>query len=315
MPEVLSGVPPWGVALGLIAIIVLIVLVIVFVFAGLGSAFRRTPDDDGPSLAESADPLLRSRTALGRFDGKFDRLVEGTQLGISGESAIGWILLTGALAAVVTFALTFDEIWTGGAFLVGGLLAFLFFAFLRNRRKRAIQEQLPDGCFQLSRSLRAGLNLPDAMRETAAYVPQPLTKLFKRGATAVSLGESAGPALRRVADDAGTTEFDIFSSVVATHAERGGNLPAMLDRLAQSIRDRNQYRGYFRSVTALARISAIFLALAAPVIVLMQFFFMREMFLKFVSSDVAWWVIGAAVVLEVIGLVWLAFLLRREDDI
>ena len=196
MPEVLSGIPPWGVALELIAIVVLIVLLIVFVFVGLGSAFRRTPDDDGPSLAESADPLLRSRTALGRFDGKFDRLIEGTQLGISGESAIGWILLTGALAAVVTFALTFDEIWTGGAFLIGGLLAFLFFAFLRNRRKRAIQEQLPDGCFQLARSLRAGLNLPDAMRETAAYLPLPLTKLFKRAATAVSLGESAGPALR-----------------------------------------------------------------------------------------------------------------------
>jgi tight adherence protein B len=199
--------------------------------------------------------------------------------------------------------------------MVGGFLAFLFFAFLRNRRRRAIQEQLPDGCFQLARSLRAGLNLPDAMRETAGYVSPPLSKLFTRAATAVSLGEATGPALRRVADDAGTTEFDIFTSVVTTHAERGGNLPAMLDRLAQSIRDRNQYRGYFRSVTSLARVSAIFLALAAPVIVVMQFFFQRELFLKFVYSPVGTWVIGAAVVLEVLGLLWLAILLRREDDI
>lgn len=316
MPEVLSGLPPWGVALGLIAVVVFAVVLIVFVFSGLGSALRKKEQpDDGPSLADAADPLIRSRSAVGRFDQKFDRMIEGTQLGMSAESAMGWILLTGAVAAVAVFAATFDELWTGVAFLVGGFLAFLVFALMRNRRRRAIQEQLPDGCFQLARSLRAGLNLPDAMRETAAYVSTPLSKLFTRAATAVSLGESTGPALQRVADDAGTTEFDIFTSVVTTHAHRGGNLAAMLDRLAHSIRDRNQYRGYFRSVTALARIAALFLALAAPVIVLMQFFFQRELFLQFAYSPVGAWIIGAAVVLELVGLLWLALLLRREDDI
>jgi tight adherence protein B len=314
-------VPGWALALALIAAVVLIVVLIVLVFSGFGWMLRRTEPDDGPSLAESAAPLIRSRSAVGRFDQKFDRMVDGTQLGVSSETAIGWILLVGALTAVAVFAVSLDPIYSTIGLFVGGLMAFLFFAFLRNRRKRAIQEQLPDGCFQLARSLRAGLNLPDAMRESANYVSPPLSKLFNRAATAVALGESTGPAMRRVADDAATTEFDIFASVVTTHAERGGNLPAMLDRLAASIRDRNQYRGYFRSVTALARVSALFLALAAPVIVLMQYLFSREMFWKFytptdaMTTQVSTWVIGAAVVLEVLGLVWLAVLLRREEDI
>ena len=312
---------PLVTALAVIGVVVAVVVLIVLVFSGLGSALRRKEPDDGPSLADAADPMIRSRSAVGRFDQSFDRMVEGTQFGISGETAIGWILLVGALTGVAVFAITFDVIWSSLGMLVGGLLTFLLFAFFRNRRRRAIQEQLPDGCFQLSRSLRAGLNLPDAMRETAGYLSPPLSKLFTRAATAVSLGETTGPALRRVADDAGTTEFDIFASVVTTHAERGGNLPAMLDRLAQSIRDRNQYRGYFRSVTALARVSALFLALAAPVIVLMQLIFQPDMFWKFYDPTdpqiqrVSQWVIGAAVALEVLGLLWLAVLLRREDDI
>src|SRR5438876_602483 len=130
MPEVLSGLPPWGIALGLIAVVVLFVVLIVLVFGSLGSAVRRKESDDGPSLADAADPLLRSRTPVGKFDSQFDRMVEGTQLGISGESAVGWILLTGALAAVAVFAIRFDEIEATVALLVGGLLAFLFFAFL-----------------------------------------------------------------------------------------------------------------------------------------------------------------------------------------
>ena len=171
-----------------------------------------------------------------------------------------------------------------GAFgLLAGFFVYVGFAALANRR-RAIQEQLPDGCFQLARSLRSGLSLPAALRETAGYVPVPLATLFTKLATAITLGESTGPAVQRVADDAAVTDFDIFAAVVATHAEKGGNLPVMLDRLAASTRDRNQFRGYFRSVTALGRMTAAFLALAAPAGALMYFLFQPELFSAFVRA-------------------------------
>src|SRR5438105_3882373 len=115
MPEFLRTLPPWGLALGLIAVVVLAVLVIVLLFGTLARAFRRKEPDDGPSLADAADPLLRSRTAVGKFDSQFERMVEGTQLGISGESAIGWILLTGAVAAVAVFAIRLDEMESAAA--------------------------------------------------------------------------------------------------------------------------------------------------------------------------------------------------------
>lgn len=314
MPIEVRAAPPWVAALALLVFVVLAVLVVYGVMSLVVGAFRRPEPAEGPSLADRAEPNLRARRGAGRFNARFEKLAEGTQLGLTGETAVGWILLGGGLAAVVVFVLTLDEFSSLAAGLLGGLAVFTVFYALRNRRRRAIQEQLPDGCFQLARSLRPGLSLPAGLHETAHYVPAPLSGLFERLSVALSLGEATRPAVRRVADDAEVTEFDLFTEVLALNAESGGNLPAMLDRLAASIRDRNQYRGYFRSVTALARASALFLALAAPAAFILYRIFQPDMLFKFLAYPEGQYMLLGAIILEVIGLVWMALLLRRQDD-
>jgi tight adherence protein B len=323
MPEGFSGWPIWAIALGLFVVVAFIVIAISAIVLSVGSALRMPESRSGPTLVESAEPMLRARRGAGKFDAEFDRVARGTMLGIDGETAIAWILLVGAILAAAIYLLTVDFLpfedgllVAGSAAIMGGFAVFTIFYSLRNRRRRAIQEQLPDGCFQLSRSLRSGLSLPAALRETAHYLPPPLKALFAKLASALELGESTRAALRRAAADAELTEFDVFAEVLIMNAESGGNLPAMLDRLASSMRDRNQYRGYFRSVTALARMAAIFLALAAPVVLLLYLFFpeQRVMMYRFFEAPEGQAILIAAVVLEVIGLLWIFYLLRRQDD-
>jgi tight adherence protein B len=316
MPEFLRDTPPWGIALGLLLLVVIGVIILSVVVLGIAGLFRRPGPTDGPSMAELAEPLLRARRGVGRMDASFDRLAEGTQLGLTGETATGWILLGGAVAAAAVYLATFDELLALGAAILGGGVVYLFFWTLQNRRRRAIQEQLPDGCFQLSRSLRSGLNLPAGLRETAAYVPSPLSGLFNRLSVALSLGETTRGAVRRVADDAAVTEFDLVTEVIALNSESGGNLPAMLDRLANSIRDRNQYRGYFRSVTTLARVAAIFLALAAPAAFLLYWILpdQRQLLYVFLNMPEGRIMLAVAIALEILGVIWIAVLLRRQDD-
>lgn len=322
-----AGQPPWLVALSLVGFAVAIAAVLYLLFAGAGAAVRRAPADDGPSLAELADPYLRAkRRRAGGMDESLDRMAEGTQFGLTGEGAGGLILIGAAVTALAVYVASFApelaplapfaEVGALLAGLLGGLFVFLVLVLFQNRRRRAIQEQLPDGLFQLSRSLRSGLNLPAALKETAAYVPSPLSGLFTRLNGALTLGESTRSAVRRVSDTARVTEFDLFCEVLALHSESGGNLPAMLDRLAASVRDRNQYRGYFRSVTTLARVSAYFVALAAPVAFAVYWIFpdQRVMMKKFVAMPEGQTMLAIAVGLEVLGLVWITLLLRRQDD-
>jgi Flp pilus assembly protein TadB len=325
MPEWLIGIPQWGLALGLLVSVFLIVLVLSLLVLSVGSAFRRTEPADGPSLADSAEPLLRARRGFSRLDAQFDRLAQGTQLGIDGETAIGWILLVSAIIAALCYLLMMDAYSFEDSILVGifaavlgGLAVFAFFYALRNRRRRAIQEQLPDGCFQLARSLRSGLVLASALRETSHYLPQPLAGLFAKLSAALSLGESTSAALRRAAADAELTEFDVFAEVLILNSESGGNLPAMLDRLASSMRDRNQYRGYFRSVTTTARIGALFLWLVPPVVFLAYWLGIipeqKIQFDKFLRASLGHTILVAAFVLWILGGLWILYLVRRQDD-
>jgi len=314
-PQIMTALPPWLVGLGLVVVVAAIVLVlstVIFVLA----RFVGSRESDPPSLAKDAERLLRARRGFGKIDADFDRLIEGTQLGISSETAAGGILLVAAVAAVSTYLVLFDLLWAGIIGLGAGAIVFLLFWLLQNRRRRAIQEQLPDGCFQLARSLRSGLNLPMALRETAEYVSPPLSGLFLRLGSALSLGESARDATRRVADDARVTEFDLLTEIIALNAVSGGNLPAMLDRLAASIRDRNQYRGYFRTTTSLSRIAAYFLALAAPVAFLFYLILptQRVFMLEFLEAPEGQLILAVAIFLWIVGIVWVALLLRRQDD-
>ncbi|HUR54067.1 MAG TPA: ATPase, T2SS/T4P/T4SS family [Gemmataceae bacterium] len=131
----------------------------------------------------------------------------------------------------------------------------------------------------------------------------------------IILGESRGPEAIDMLQAMNTGHEGSITTVYANDTRDALNHLELMIGLSGVNLAVPVLRGYFRSVTSLARVSALFLALAAPVIVVMQFFFQRELFLKFVYSPVGTWVIGAAVVLEVLGLLWLAILLRREDDI
>lgn len=301
----------------LMAVIVLsvvgTVVVMYALIAALLPAGGSAPEVE--SLALRADDILPPRTVFARTDRGFAKIVRDSNYGLTAESAILWMLLVGSVVATLTFIATDDIAGLAVGLLVGMALTFAFLVVGRDRRRRAIQEQLPDGCFQLARGLRAGLALPEAFQQTSDYTPQPLAGVFASCGKSISLGLAAPAVMRRAAEDVTLTDFDQLAAVVALNTETGGDLPTLLDRLAAAIRDRNQFRGYFRSVTALARISAFFVAMGAPVALLIYFLTYRyELFQPFVNSTLGFWMILAAAVLEVVGIVWILWLLRRQDE-
>jgi len=312
-PILFAVLPDWSIGLGIAIVVTVVVLAGYAAIQYLTGENRRVPEDDA-TLSDRLSELRRTRNTPGGIDDNFDRMVQGSLLGATPQVAAACVLLAGGVAAFATYLVTFDELYSLIFGLVTGFLVLAIFWLYRNSRRQAIQEQLPDGCFQLSRSLRAGLNLTGALRETTAYTPAPLAGLFDRLTVALSLGESTRKSVGRVADEARVTDFDLFAEVLILNAESGGNLPAMLDRLAASIRDRNQYRGYFRSVTALSRTTAIFLGLAFPIALILYRFLQPAMFAKFLNSGEGQTMLIAAIILEIIGIIWISFLLRRQDD-
>lgn len=307
-----------GVVVAAVVIGALLLYAVVAVLGLLIRAAAGPAKEPEPSLLERVDAIRPPRSALRRVDRGFDRLVHGTMFGITTEQAITFILLFAGIGGLTAFLVSGDELAAVGGALLGAALTLAVFYAFQNRWRRAVQDQLPDAVFQLSRSLRAGLNLPDSLRETAEYTPDPVAGLFRKAAGWVESGLPVRDAVRNLADEVRLTDFDTLAAVLAIQAEYGGSLPVVLDRLATAIRDRNQFRGYARSVTALSRATATFVALAAPAAGAFLAVFQPELFQNFFrpeSQPLGWALLAGACVLEVVGVFWVVWLLSRNETL
>ncbi len=270
------------------------------------------PSDADTMLSEAARQAQAPKDMSARLDRAFEGMIQRTDVNMSTDQALGFILLCGVGLGLLFY------IWRQS---VGLLLLGLFigitvpvvvFWLMSARQKRRWQEQLPDTFYLLARSLRSGLTLEQAIELVGEHGARPLADEFKRIAARLRLGLALPPALELQAHRLQLLDFNIFVSVVALHQRTGGNLALLLDRLAAHTRDRNQFRGYLRAATALGRASAIFLGLAGPALLVVYALWQPEHLAGFFETGAGWTLLGITVVLEIIGIIWLYYLLRVE---
>src|SRR5262249_18553054 len=126
------------------------------------------------------------------------------------------------------------------------------------------------------------------------------------------LGLSLKQVLRNTADRLRLADFNVFASVVGLYRTTGGNLPALLDRLAITTRDRNQFAGQYRAATILSRYTALFIVFMVGVILAYLFTFQPQWTERFFHTSTGLALFGTAMGLEVLGAVWMYFMLRYD---
>lgn len=270
------------------------------------------PEDDESgttlvSLAARKPPDWR-----GRMDLAFEAMIRRTGLPITSQHAVGIILLSGAIFATA-LVLWGEDYWLGWVGLLAGfLLPFVWFVVMQSRWRKRLQEQLPDAFFLLARSMRAGLSLEQAIALVGNQGVKPLAGEFHRCAEQTRLGLAVTSALRRMADHIRLTDLNVFVSVVALHRQVGGNLALLLDRVATATRDRNHFRGQFQASTALGRATGLFISLAGPALLLVYALLQPDYLIRFAQSSAGMMALVVAGVLQVVGAVWIFYLLRVD---
>jgi tight adherence protein B len=302
---------------GVVAVSVLVLVLLVSAWLG-----RRRAEEDrrlnGVEEREDAAVLAQALASREsgrwnqRVDNYFERLMQRTALGVDGPSAVALMFLAAVGMGGVIFFWRDDMVMGALGAVAGAVGVFVFFYLLRHRYQRMIQNQLPDTFFLLARSLRAGMSLEQALTMVAEQGNKPTADEFRRCVGQIHLGLSVAAALQRMAERLDLLDFNAFVSTVTLYHTTGGNLSMLLDRLAEGTRDRNQFRNYLLAATALGRVTAIFLACAAPALLLSYAIFQPKWVQAFFQAPTGAVTLALVVVLEVIGSVWLYRLLRIE---
>jgi tight adherence protein B len=143
-----------------------------------------------------------------------------------------------------------------GLFVLGFFAPILYLKFAARKRQRAFEDQLPDTLVAMAASLKAGHSWNQAMETVIREGSEPTSKEFGRVANEVRLGRPGDDALQSMAARLGSLDFEFVVMSVNIQRQVGGSLADLLDQVAETVRQRQQFRRKVKALTAMGRMSA-----------------------------------------------------------
>jgi tight adherence protein B len=162
----------------------------------------------------------------------------------------------GLLFAFLFTLLGRGPLFTAVGFFVGVFLPYLFVSFKARRRLKAFDEQLPDMLVTMAASLKAGHSFRQGIQSVVDEGVDPAAKEFKRVLNETRLGRPMDDALADMAARVGSSNFEFVMSAVTIQRQVGGSLAGLFDMVADTVRQRQQFRRKIRGLTAMGRMSA-----------------------------------------------------------
>jgi tight adherence protein B len=238
---------------------------------------RFTAPPAPPALQPAAEPISSAAPAREWTD----RLFEGRQwwgafkekLELArierpaGEVVLATAITTVAAAVILSLlagtpVLAIPMLGLGPA----GMLAIVNQRLARQRRQ--FGEQLPSHLQELASAMRAGHSLVGGLRTIAASAAEPMRTELERVLADEQLGVPLDAALQPMARRMACEDIQQVALVAALHERTGGNMAAVLDQVAEGVRERIELRRELESLTAQARLSRWVVTLLPPMMML-----------------------------------------------
>ena len=172
------------------------------------------------------------------------------------------------------------------------------------RHRHKVEDQLADAMVMLANSVRAGLSLAQSLEILAAQCPKPINAEFHQIVAEYNLGKPLERTLVEAKQRLQSENFALFAAALLASHESGGRLNETVERIAQSVLELQRLDRKVMSETAQARKSAIYMALAPPVILVVYYFVDQDNTTLLFTQTVGHIVLAAALTLNVIAYFW-----------
>jgi tight adherence protein B len=236
------------------------------------------------------------------FIKKLDQTIRQAGLEITVSRLLAFCLLAGVLAffaAVTVMNVPMSAVPTA----IAAVLPLLYVSYLRKKRLHKINSQLPDTLDLLGRSLAVGHAFSEALNQVQSEMPDPIASEFRIVFEEQKLGLSTKSALDRLSDRVPLTDLRLCITAMHIQRETGGNLSEILEKVAQTIRERFKLMEDFRTLTTSSRGSAWILC-CLPFGIVFALTAINPDYMSVLLHDPrGHYIIGAALALQTLGII------------
>ncbi len=209
-------------------------------------------------------------------------------------------------------------VFMGGIFAVLVLIVIAAYApllvldYLKSKREKLFNEQLPETLLLIAGSLRAGYSFMQSVDTIVQEMRPPISDEFKKVLSEARLGQPVELALEKMASRFESMTFKWVVMAVKIQREIGGNLAEVLDILAAAIQERDQVERQVRVLTAEGRLSALIL-FCLPFFIGALLFVINPGYISLLFTSMAGlFVVGVSLSLMGLGAIWLRKIVRIE---
>src|ERR1043165_7788545 len=242
--------------------------------------------------------LLSSLNLMNRLD----LMIKQADVQITVYKLLLFCVLAGimaGLAAATILNLIAVVVFAG----IAAAVPILHIARTRQKRLREFNSQLPDTLDLLSRSLAVGHAFSESLHQVAMEMPDPVATEFRITFEEQKLGLSTKLALDRLTQRVPIADLRLCVTAMHIQRETGGNLAEILEKVAQTIRDRFKLMEDFRTMTTSSRASAWILCGLPFALVFVLTALNPAYMSKLVNDPRGHYVIAVAIVMQLIGMV------------
>ena len=226
----------------------------------------------------------------------------------------------GLIAWSIVLALTVLSFWLLAGSLtfaiLGSLLIFCgpwwILRRMAERHREKIEDQLADSMVSLSSSIRAGLSLAQAIKTLADNSPKPIKAEFSRIVGEYEMGKPLDRTLDEAKDRLRSENFALFAAAMLASRESGGRLNETVDRIAHSVRELQRLERKVQADTAMARKSAVYMAITPVIILIVYFFVDRVAIISMFTTLPGQLLLAVAIMLNITAYLWACYILNPD---
>src|ERR1700687_2964636 len=203
-----------------------------------------------------------------------------------------------ALVALLRFGISIPVVILA---IIGFALPALYLRNRRGHRLAQFEAGLPRAMELMANSMKAGQSLAQSLRAVTENASPPVSDEFGLARREIELGASIESALGNMVKRIGSSDLRLVVMVITIQHSVGGDLPAILTTLADTMKQRAEMRAETLAATAQSRASALIITLLPIAAALGLYFLVPSYFRPMFLSPVGWFILVVAAFMLAVG--------------